>query len=68
MGPDVVALFLDHKAAICVRSGMHCAQPLSRSLHPQGTVRVSLGCYTTKDEVNTFIRTVEEIVLEKRAS
>jgi cysteine desulfurase/selenocysteine lyase len=68
IGPDVVALFLDHKASVCVRSGMHCAQPLSQSLHPQGTVRASVGCYTTKEEVNTFIRTVEEIVLEKRES
>lgn len=66
MGPDVVALFLDQKAAVCVRSGMHCAQPLSQSLHPQGTVRASVGCYTTKDEVNSFLRTVEEIALEKR--
>jgi cysteine desulfurase/selenocysteine lyase len=68
IGPEVVALFLDHKAAVCVRSGMHCAQPLSQSLHPQGTVRASVGCYTTKEEVNTFIRTIEEIVLEKRES
>ena len=65
MGPDVVALLLDHKAGICVRSGMHCAQPLSQSLHPRGTVRASLGCYTTREEADTFVQTVEEIVLEK---
>ncbi|NYT17688.1 MAG: cysteine desulfurase [Methanomicrobiales archaeon] len=65
MGPDVVALLLDHKAGICVRSGMHCAQPLSQSLHPKGTVRASVGCYTTKEEVDIFVRTVEEIVREK---
>ncbi|NYT21867.1 MAG: aminotransferase class V-fold PLP-dependent enzyme, partial [Methanomicrobiales archaeon] len=68
MGPDVVALLLDHKAGVCVRSGMHCAQPLTQSLHPRGTVRASIGCYTTDEEADTLVRTVRDITGEKTAA
>lgn len=64
-GPDLVALLLDQKAGICVRSGMHCAQPLTRSLHPRGTVRASIGCYTTGEEIDTLAGAVEEIARQK---
>jgi cysteine desulfurase/selenocysteine lyase len=60
-GPDLVALLLDRNAGICVRSGMHCAQPLTRSLHPRGTVRASIGCYTTADEIDSLVTAVGEI-------
>ncbi len=65
MGPDVAALLLDHRSGICVRSGMHCAQPLAQSLHPRGTVRASAGCYTGSEEADTLVRTVREIVSER---
>lgn len=65
MAPDLVAFRLDQKAAICVRSGMHCAQPLTMSLDTRGTVRASVGCYTTNDEADVLVRAVEEIVSEK---
>jgi cysteine desulfurase/selenocysteine lyase len=64
-GPDLVALLLDQKAGICVRSGMHCAQPLTRSLHPRGTVRASIGCYTTGEEIDALAGAVEEIARQK---
>ncbi len=64
-GPDLVALLLDQKAGICVRSGMHCAQPLTRSLHPRGTVRASIGCYTTGEEIDALAGAVEEIAHQK---
>jgi cysteine desulfurase/selenocysteine lyase len=65
MGPESVALQLDQRAGICVRSGMHCAQPLTQSLDPRGTVRASVGCYTSPEEADIFVRTVREIVSEK---
>ena len=68
MGPDVAALFLDQRSGICVRSGMHCAQPLTQSLHPRGTVRASVGCYTSREEADALVRTVGEIVAEKAAA
>jgi cysteine desulfurase/selenocysteine lyase len=65
MAPDFVAVLLDQKAGICVRSGMHCAQPLTQSLDPRGTVRASVGCYTTNDEADALVRAVGEIAREK---
>jgi cysteine desulfurase/selenocysteine lyase len=60
-GPDLVALLLDQKAGICVRSGMHCAQPLTRALNPRGTVRASIGCYNTGEEIAALIAAVREL-------
>jgi len=62
--PNECAKLLDDKNKICVRSGMHCAQPLSSSLHPEGTVRASVGCYSTEEEVKIFCATVKDIVSE----
>lgn len=64
LSPDECARRLDEMAAICVRSGMHCAQPLTSSLHPEGTVRASIGCYTSDDEISIFLETVERIVTD----
>ncbi len=61
MSPDDCAAALDRRKGICVRSGLHCAHPLASSLHPLGTVRASMGCYTTGEEVAMLIETVEEI-------
>jgi cysteine desulfurase/selenocysteine lyase len=61
LNPDACARKLDEMAKICVRSGMHCAQPLSSSLHPEGTVRASIGCYTSEDEIRTFLTIVGKI-------
>lgn len=56
--PDEVTLLLDQMAGICVGSGFHCALPLTRSLDPRGTVRASIGCYTSPDEVEATIDSV----------
>ncbi len=40
---------------ICVRAGYHCAAPLARCLHPDGTVRVSIGKETTKEDVDALL-------------
>lgn len=61
LSPDDCASALDLRKGICVRSGLHCAHPLASSLHPQGTVRASMGCYTTPEEVAMLVETVEEI-------
>lgn len=61
MNPHACAAELDRRRGICVRSGFHCAQPLAASLHPAGTVRASLGCYTTGEEVSALVETVGEI-------
>jgi len=62
MHPHEVAQILDEAAAVLVRSGHHCCQPLMEHLGlPDGTVRASTYIYTTKEEIDTLIATVEEI-------
>lgn len=68
MDPHACAAGLDRRKGICVRSGLHCAHPLASSLHPSGTVRASMGCYTTGDEVRTLIETVEEMAYSENRS
>jgi cysteine desulfurase/selenocysteine lyase len=63
--PDECARRLDGMKKICVRSGMHCAQPLASSFHSEGTVRASIGCYTTEEEVSIFCETLHSIAEEK---
>jgi cysteine desulfurase/selenocysteine lyase len=66
MDPNECAHELDRRGKICVRSGMHCAQPLASSLHPAGTVRASLGCYNTEEEVGATVEAVAGIAGERR--
>uniref|UniRef100_UPI000A6BF1E8 aminotransferase class V-fold PLP-dependent enzyme n=1 Tax=Methanoculleus chikugoensis TaxID=118126 RepID=UPI000A6BF1E8 len=62
MHPHEVAQVLDEAAAVLVRSGHHCCQPLMEHLDlPDGTVRASAYVYTTTEEIDTLIATVEEI-------
>jgi len=63
--PHEVAYFLDESAAIMVRSGEHCCQPLMHRMIPGnnggGTVRASVYCYNTEDDIDLLVATVEEI-------
>jgi cysteine desulfurase/selenocysteine lyase len=57
-----VALALDVSADIMVRSGHHCALPLSKKLIGKpGTVRASTYFYNTKEEISKLLSAVEEI-------
>ncbi len=59
--PDRFARMLDDYRKICVRSGMHCAEPLASLLHPLGTLRASVGCYSTPEEVDALIESVSAL-------
>ena len=62
LAPHDVALMLDHASNIMVRSGHHCCIPLMRHLGlKEGTVRVSLYLYNTKEEIDRLLGTVEDI-------
>lgn len=62
LNPHDVALALDVSADIMVRSGHHCALPLSKAiLGKPGSVRASMYIYNTKEEIDKFVSTVKEI-------
>jgi cysteine sulfinate desulfinase len=54
-----VADFLAEKN-ICVRSGHHCTEPLHQALGLSGTVRMSIGIYTTQQDVEVFFSVLDE--------
>lgn len=47
---------------ICLRAGHHCAELLSRHLKVNGTLRVSLSIYNTKEDIDRFINKTRYIV------
>jgi cysteine desulfurase / selenocysteine lyase len=59
--PHDVALILDQTRKICVRSGHHCAIPVTRFLRVNGTVRASFALYNTKEEVDALVNAVSEL-------
>ena len=56
-----VALILDQTRKICVRSGHHCAIPITRFLNVDGTVRASFALYNTEEEVDILVNTVSAL-------
>jgi cysteine desulfurase / selenocysteine lyase len=56
-----LSTFLD-EAGIAIRSGHHCTQPLHRCLAIPATARASLYFYNTKEDVDTFITSLQETI------
>lgn len=50
------------QANVAVRAGHHCAMPLMNDLQIEGTVRVSIGCYNTIEEIDYFIQTLNKLL------
>ncbi|MFP4617563.1 MAG: aminotransferase class V-fold PLP-dependent enzyme [Spirochaetaceae bacterium] len=46
---------------IAVRAGLHCAQPYVESLGARGTVRASIGMYTTIEEIEALREGLKEV-------
>ncbi len=59
-----VADVLARRYDIAVRSGIHCAPRMHRALGTQasGTVRFSIGYYTTEEDVRAAIAALRDIV------
>ncbi|MBQ2341049.1 MAG: cysteine desulfurase, partial [Bacteroidaceae bacterium] len=49
------------RLGIAVRTGHHCAEPLMRRLKVEGTVRVSLALYNTREEVDALVSAIERV-------
>lgn len=68
MDPAQVAFRLDDEFDIMTRSGLHCAPSAHRSIgtFPGGTVRMSLGCFNTTDQVDRAVHAVSLIAGQRR--
>jgi cysteine desulfurase/selenocysteine lyase len=59
--PQDLSTFLD-QAGIAIRAGHHCTQPLHRSLGLDSTARASLYFYNTFEEIDSFIKALQETI------
>ena len=55
-----IAMLLDKKN-IAIRTGHHCAQPFMKHFNISGNARISLGVYNTKDDIDYFIKVIDEV-------
>ena len=59
-----IGLILDEDFDIAVRTGYHCAPFIHKYLKDAstlGTIRVGLGQFNTKDDIDLLIKALEEI-------
>ena len=55
-----LAMLLDKKN-IAIRTGHHCAQPFMKHFNISGNARMSIGVYNTKEDIDYFIQSIDEI-------
>ncbi|MGC9398395.1 MAG: cysteine desulfurase [Anaerolineae bacterium] len=59
--PHDVATILDERG-ICVRAGLHCAEPLHRRYHLPATVRASYYIYNTRADTDALVEGLHNVV------
>ncbi len=47
---------------VAVRTGHHCAEPIMARMGVTGTVRASLGCFTSEADINTCVTALERVI------
>ena len=57
--PDGLARYLD-RHGIAIRAGHHCAQPLMRRYGQESMLRVSLGLYNTRAEIDKLVAVIRQ--------
>lgn len=65
--PAEIGAILDQSFDIAVRPGLHCA-PFAHQMmgtFPDGTVRISPGCFTTEEEIDQLIAALDQIASEE---
>ncbi|MEB3295541.1 MAG: SufS family cysteine desulfurase [Synechococcales bacterium] len=50
------------QSGVAIRSGHHCTQPLHQALNTTATARASLYFYNTREEIDTFIKVLQETI------
>ena len=55
-----LAMLLDKKN-IAIRTGHHCAQPFMKFFNISGNARMSVGVYNTKNDIDYFIRAINQV-------
>jgi len=68
--PGEVGAVLDQAFDIKVRTGLHCAPAAHKTLgtFPQGTVRASVGCFNTLDDIDALLDAVGRIARTEPAA
>ena len=63
LAPQDLGAILDTSFDIAVRPGLHCAPYIHRALgtFPDGTLRLSPGPFTTRDDIAAFVNALSEI-------
>ncbi len=59
--PYDLGMMLD-KMGIAVRTGHHCADPVMEHFNIPGTVRASLGMYTSEEDIRLFISGLKKVI------
>jgi len=62
MSAHDLAMALSESENICIRSGMHCAEPLVSTFNKEGLARASFYFYNTESEVMRFVHATKELL------
>ncbi|TDA69882.1 MAG: aminotransferase class V-fold PLP-dependent enzyme [Clostridia bacterium] len=67
-GPEEVGYVLDEMCGIMVRVGLHCAPLAHRTIGTleRGTVRVGLGYFNTREDIDCLAEALRDIITEAR--
>jgi cysteine desulfurase family protein len=67
LSPSDVASRMEEASSVLCRPGLHCSPSTHRTIgtFPEGTVRFSLGCFNTLDEIHRTIETIDRIAYGK---
>jgi cysteine desulfurase/selenocysteine lyase len=57
-----IAMALSETNNICIRSGMHCAEPLVSKLNKDGLARASFYFYNTESEIMRFVHALKDVL------
>ena len=60
--PYDIGVLLDQQG-VAIRTGHHCAEPLMDHLGVPGTVRMSVGLYTEREDIQAFVKALHKALV-----